>query len=156
MKKLLAIIFILSIVITGIFTKNYLNNKKGGEKIMNDNNEEDIVLNRYKEMLTAMVDKDENVLNEVIKKRTTFTHMSGKTQTKEEYIADIISRRLDYKSYTIEHPEVTIEGNKAILKARVSLTANAYGAYGTYPFNVTAYFEKINGKWLYSNAYNGF
>lgn len=99
-----------------------------------------------------MVDKDENVLNEVIKDGTTFTHMSGKTQTKEEYIADIVSRRLDYKSYTIEHPEVTIEGNKAVLKARVSLTANAYGAYGTYPFNVTAYFEKINGKWLYRNG----
>lgn len=124
-----------------------------GEENMNVSNEEDIVLNRYKEMQQAMVDKDEDVLNEVIKDGTTFTHMSGKTQTKEEYIADIVSRRLDYKSYTIEHPEVTIEGNKAILKARVSLTANAYGAYGTYPFNVTAYFEKINGKWLYRNSF---
>ncbi len=153
MKNLLAIIFIFSIVIIGIFTKNYLNNKEGGEKIMNNNNEEDNVLNRYKEMQQAMVDKDEDVLKEVIKDGTTFTHMSGKTQTKEEYIADIVSRKLDYKSYTIEHPEVTIEGNKAILKAKVSLTANAYGAYGTYPFNVTAYFEKINGKWLYRNSF---
>lgn len=123
------------------------------EDINMNETENEIVLNRYKEMQQAMVDKDEDVLKEVIKDGTTFTHMSGKTQTKEEYIADIISKRLDYKSYTIEHPEVTIEGNKAILKARVSLTANAYGAYGTYPFNVTAYFEKINGKWLYRNSF---
>ena len=153
MRKLLAIIFVFSIVIIGIFTKFYFNNKEGSEKIMNDSSEEGIILNRYKEMLTAMVDKDEAKLMEVIKDGTTFTPMSGKTQTKEEYIADIVSRRLDYKSYTIEHPEVTIEGNKAILKARVSLTANAYGAYGTYPFNVTAYFEKINDKWLYRNSF---
>lgn len=132
-----------------------------GEKIVleKDNNEminqseEEIVLNRYKQMLTAMCDKDEDVLNEVIKDGTTFTHMSGKTQTKEEYIYDIVTKRLDYKSYTIDNPEVTIEENKAILKAKVSLTANAYGAYGTYPFNVTAYFEKIDGNWYYRNSF---
>lgn len=116
-------------------------------------NEEEIVLNRYKQMQQAMCDKDEDVLNEVIKDGTTFTHMSGKTQTKEEYIYDIVTKRLDYKSYTIENPEVTIEENKAVLKARVSLTANAYGAYGTYPFNVTAYFEKIDGNWYYRNSF---
>lgn len=153
MKKLLAIIFIFSIVIIGIFIKFYFNNKEGSEKIMNDSNEEEIFLSRYKEMLTAMVDKDENVLNEVIKDGTTFTHMSGKTQTKEEYIADIISRRLDYKAYKIENPKVTIDGNKGILKARVSLTANAYGAQGTWPFDTTAYFEKIDGKWYYRNSF---
>lgn len=153
MKKLLAIIFTFSIVIIGIFIEFYFNNKEGSEKIMNDSSEEEIILSRYKEMQQAMVDKDEAKLMEVIKDGTTFTHMSGKTQTKEEYIADIISRRLDYKAYKIENPKVTIEGNKAILKARVSLTANAYGAYGTYPFNVTAYFEKINGKWLYRDSF---
>lgn len=153
MRKLLAIIFIFSIVIIGIFTKFYFNNRKGSEKIMDDSNEEDIVLNRYKEMLTAMVDKDENVLNEVIKDGTTFTHMSGKTQTKEEYIADIVSRRLDYKAYKIENPKVTIDGNKGILKAKVSLTANAYGAQGTWPFDTTAYLEKIDGKWYYRNSF---
>lgn len=153
MRKLLAIIFIFSIVIIGIFTKFYFNNRKGSEKIMDDSNEEDIVLNRYKEMQQAMVDKDEAKLMEVIKDGTTFTHMSGKTQTKEEYIADIISRRLDYKAYKIENSKVTIDGNKGILKAKVSLTANAYGAQGTWPFDTTAYFEKIDGKWYYRNSF---
>ena len=119
---------------------------------MNESEKEN-VLNRYKEMQQAMCDKDEKTLNEVIKDGTTFTHMSGKTQTKEEYIADIISKRLDYQAYKIEHPEVIIDGNKAIIKARVSLTANAYGAQGTWPFDTTAYFEKIDGKWYYTNQF---
>ena len=114
-------------------------------------NEEEIVLNRYKEMEQAMIDKDIDKLQSIVEDRTTFTHMSGKTQTKEEYFEDIRSGALEYQSYTIENPKVTIEGNKAILKARVTLTANAYGAQGSYPFNITAYFEKVDGEWLYTN-----
>ena len=112
---------------------------------------ENIILNRYKEMQQAMVDKDIDKLNKIVKDGTTYTHMSGKTQTKEEYFEDIRTGALDYQSYTIENPSVSINGNKAILKARVTLTANAYGAQGTYPFNLFAYFEKIDGEWLYTN-----
>ncbi|MBR1936232.1 MAG: nuclear transport factor 2 family protein [Bacilli bacterium] len=115
--------------------------------------EENIILNRYKEMQQAMVDKDIDKLNKIVKDGTTFTHMSGKTQTKEEYFEDIRTGALDYQSYTIENPSVSIDGNKAILKARVTLTANAYGAQGSYPFNVSAYFEKVDKEWLYTNKY---
>ena len=116
-------------------------------------NEENIILNRYKEMQQAMVDKDIDRLNKIVKDGTIFTHMSGKTQTKEEYFEDIRTEALDYQSYTIENPSVSIDGNKAILKARVTLTANAYGAQGSYPFNVSAYFEKVDKEWLYRNKY---
>ena len=113
--------------------------------------EEEIILNRYKELEQAMIDKDIDKLNKIVKEGTTFTHMSGKTQSKNEYFEDIRSGALDYQSYTIENSRVTIDGNTAILKARVTLTANAYGAQGTYPFNISAYFEKIDGEWLYTN-----
>ena len=119
--------------------------------ISNLTNEEEIVLSRYKEMQQAMVDKDIDKLNRIVKDGTTFTHMSGKTQTKEEYFEDIKTGALDYQSYTIENSRISIEGNKAILKARLILTANAYGAQGTYQFNVSAYFEKVDGEWLYTN-----
>ena len=119
--------------------------------ISNLTNEEEIVLSRYKEMQQAMVDKDIDKLNRIVKDGTTFTHMSGKTQTKEEYFEDIKTGALDYQSYTIENSRISIEGNKAILKARLILTANAYGTQGTYPFNVSAYFEKVDGEWLYTN-----
>ena len=148
MKKIIIIsVVILICIIVGIgyylYTKNLNNdfnkNNANGfneeeiilekdEKMSSDSVEEEIVLNRYKEMEQAMVDKDIDTLNEIVKDGTTFTHMSGKTQTKQEYFDDIKNGRLDYQSYKIENPEVTIDGNKAILTARVSLTANAYGA----------------------------
>ena len=143
------ILVILVISIGGIYMLSH--NKD--DNISNLTNDEEMVLNRYKEMQQAMIDKDIDKLNKIVKDGTTFTHMSGKTQTKEEYFEDIKTGELDYQSYTIEDPKVTIDGNKAILKARVTLTANAYGAQGSYPFNVTAFFEKIDDEWLYTNKY---
>ena len=147
MKKIIIILVILVISIGEIYM--LIHNKDSS--ISNLTNEEEIVLSRYKEMQQAMVDKDIDKLNRIVKDGTTFTHMSGKTQTKEEYFEDIKTGALDYQSYTIENSRISIEGNKAILKARLILTANAYGTQGTYPFNVSAYFEKVDGEWLYTN-----
>ena len=109
------------------------------------------VLERYKTMQQAMVDADTTILNEVISEGTTFRHMSGRVQTKEEYLKDIEDGVLDYRAYTIEDASVTIDGEDAYVKAKVTLTANAYGAYGSWPFNVNAHFKKINGVWYYTN-----
>lgn len=150
MKKIIIVFLVLLVIgIGGI----YMLNRNKDNEINNITGEEEIILNRYKEMQQAMIDKDIDKLNKIVKDGTTFTHMSGKTQTKEEYFEDIRRGSLDYQSYTIEDPKVTIDGNKAILKARVTLTANAYGAQGSYPFNVTAFFEKIDDEWLYTNKY---
>ncbi len=148
MKKIIIVILVILVIGIGeIYMLNH--NKDNGINILS--NEEEIILNRYKEMQQAMVDKDIDKLNNVVKDGTTFTHMSGRTQTKEEYFEDIRNGSLDYQSYTIENPSVSIDGNKAILKAKVTLTANAYGAKGSYPFNVSAYFEKVDNEWLYTN-----
>ena len=44
------------------------------------------VLDRFKEFQQAMIDKDETLLNEIMDDNYTLTHMSGKVQTKQEYI----------------------------------------------------------------------
>ena len=151
MKKIIVFLFILVID----FGEMYMLNHNNDNDINKLTNEEEIVLNKYKEMQQAMIDKDIDKLDSIVKDGTTFTHMSGKIETKEEYFNDIKNGLLDYQSYTIEKPIISIKENKATIKARVTLTANAYGAQGSYPFNVSAYFEKINGKWFYINNKKG-
>lgn len=109
------------------------------------------VLNRYKTIEQAMVDADIDTLNEIILDGTKFKHMSGKVQTKEEYLNDIKNGALDYQAYLIENEEIIINGDDAYIKARVTLTANAYGAQGSWPFNINAHMKKINGIWYYTN-----
>ena len=113
--------------------------------------DEQRVIARYQAVQQAMIDKDIDTLDEIILDGTTFTHMSGKTQTKEEYFADIRDGRLDYQSYTMENTKIVIDGDEATLTSRVVLTANAYGAQGSWPFNVTAHLVRIDGEWFLTN-----
>ena len=109
------------------------------------------VIARYRAIQQAMIDKDIDALDEIILDGTIFRHMSGKTQTKDEYFADIRNGRLDYQSYTMTDEKVEINGNDATLTCYVVLTANAYGAQGSWPFNVTAHLVKIEGEWYMTN-----
>ena len=113
--------------------------------------EEQHVISRYQAIQQAMIDRDVDTLDEIILDGTIFTHMSGKTQTKEEYFADIRDGRLDYQRYTMTDAKVVINGNDAMLTCRVVLTANAYGAQGSWPFNVTAHLVRIDGEWYMTN-----
>lgn len=113
--------------------------------------EEQRVIARYQAVQQAMIDRDIDTLDAIILDGTTFTHMSGKTQTKDEYFADIRDGRLNYQSYTMIGAKVRIDGDDATLTCRVVLTANAYGAQGSWPFNVTAHLVRIDGEWYMTN-----
>ena len=113
--------------------------------------DEQRVIARYRAIQQAMIDKDIDTLDEIILDGTIFRHMSGKTQTKDEYFADIRNGRLDYQSYTMTDEKVEIYGSDATLTCYVVLTANAYGAQGSWPFNVTAHLVKIEGEWYMTN-----
>ena len=115
------------------------------------NADEAAVLDTYKAVQQAMIDQDIEALDRIILDGTVFIHMSGKTQTKDEYFADIREGRLDYQGYTMENAKVVIDGDNATLTCYVVLTANAYGAQGSWPFNVTAHFVRIDGTWHMTN-----
>ena len=115
------------------------------------NADETAVLDTYKAVQQAMIDQDIEVLDRIILDGTVFIHMSGKTQTKDEYFADIRDGRLDYQDYTMENAKVVIDGDNATLTCYVVLTANAYGAQGSWPFDVTAHFVRIDGTWHMTN-----
>ena len=114
-------------------------------------NEEEKVLAVYKSMQQAIIDKDIDALDRIVKDGTTFTHMSGKTQTKEEYFGEIADGTLNYYRYKIENGKINVSGNTATLSADVTLTAKVYGTSGSWTLPVNAHFEKINNEWIYTN-----
>ena len=114
-------------------------------------NEEEKVLAAYETMQQAMIDKDTGKLDRIIKDGTTFTHMSGKTQTKEEYFDEIADGTLNYYKYKIADCKITVNGDTATLTANVTLTAKVYGMSGSWTLPVNAHFEKLNNEWIYTN-----
>ena len=116
---------------------------------LNDDQEE--VLERFIEFQYAMIEKDLEKLNELLDDNYTLTHMSGKTQTKDEYIGEIMDGTLNYYKSIINNPIIMIkEKDKALLKADVTLDAKVYGMKGTWTLHSEQTMEKINEKWYLS------
>ena len=116
---------------------------------LNDDQEE--VLERFIEFQYAMIEKDLEKLNELLEDNYTLTHMSGKTQTKDEYIGEIMDGTLNYYESIINNPILIIkEKDKALLKADVTLDAKVYGMKGTWTLHSEQTMEKINEKWYLS------
>ena len=109
------------------------------------------VLAAYKAIQLAMIDKDIETLDRLYRDGTTFTHMSGKVQTKAEFFGEIADGTLNYFAYDIHEPQIRVDGDEAALTASVTLTAKVYGASGSWTLPVNARFTRINGRWIAHN-----
>lgn len=100
----------------------------------------------------AMTEADTDTMRELVSEDTTFTHMSGRQQTREEYFADVENGSLRYFTIGIENPSVKVDGDYASITYTSVLNANAYGARGTYRMGGTHWYENRNGSWVQINA----
>jgi len=99
----------------------------------------------------AMTDADTDAMRELVSEDMTYTHMSGKTQTREEYFADIEKGRLNYFTIGIENPVIEVNGDTATIEYTSVLNANAYGARGTFRMSGIHHYEKRDGSWILVN-----
>lgn len=109
------------------------------------------ILNRFIEFQQALIDKDDVKLDEILTDKYELVHMSGKKQTKEEFISEIMDGTLNYyRSEIIEPTVLWDDGQRVTLVADVRLTAKVYGIEGKWTLNTTVDFEKIDGKWYFT------
>lgn len=109
------------------------------------------ILNRFIEFQQALIDKDAARLNEILTDKYELVHMSGKKQTKEEFISEIMDGTLNYyRSEIIEPTILWDDEQRATLVGDVRLTAKVYGIEGKWTLNTTVDFEKIDGKWYFT------
>ena len=113
--------------------------------------EELAVLKAYETMQQAMVDKDVDAMRQLTTEDKTFTHMSGKVQTREEFFGEIADGTLNYFGYEIHDPHVTIDGNNATLTGSTTLDARVYGMSGSWTLPTNAHFVKQDGNWIQCN-----
>ena len=115
------------------------------------NAEQKAVLAAFERMQQAMIDKDTETMLSLVTEDKTFTHMSGKKQTKEEFFGEIEDGTLNYYKYEIHHPVVVIDGDTATLTADTTLTAKVYGMSGRWTLATEAHFVKWGDEWIQCN-----
>ena len=116
------------------------------------NDEQLSVLYAQARYCQAMTDADIDTMRKLVSEDMTYTHMSGMTQTREEYFADIADGSLRYFTIGLDSPKVEVSGDTASVTYTSVLNANAYGAKGTYRIKGTHYYEKRDGEWIAVNA----
>ena len=111
------------------------------------------IIQLYKEMYTAMVNKDRAGLERVHDDSFVLVHMTGMRQSKQEYINAIMGGTLNYYSTCHEDMQVEITGDSAVLIGRSRVTAAVFGG-GKHTWQLQLRFQlvKKNGEWRFALA----
>ena len=64
------------------------------------------ILERFIEFQQALIDKDAEKLDEILTEKYELVHMSGKRQTKQEFISEIMDGTLNYYKSEIIDPTI--------------------------------------------------
>ena len=111
------------------------------------------IIQLYKEMYTAMVNKDRAELERVHDDSFVLVHMTGMRQPKEAYISSIMDGTLNYYSASHEDMQVEIKGDTAVLIGKSRVTAADFGG-GKHTWRLQLRFQlvKKNGEWRFAMA----
>lgn len=106
----------------------------------------------YGQLHAQMVSADTAGLSTLLTDDFHLIHMTGYDQPRAQWLADIQSGRMRYFSSTEEEVTVHIDGDTARLRGRNRVSAEIWGARGTWPLQLDAQLVRRRGQWQISVA----
>lgn len=113
-----------------------------------ENNEKAAVKAAFRNIYSAMLEGNTDMMEKLLSENFQLTHMTGRAQTKKEWLADIDSDRMEYHSAKEHSVLVEFKDDTAVLAGRDIVDATIYGARGQWNLQLTTHFAKRNGKWI--------
>ena len=110
--------------------------------------EEKEVYSAYEAINNAMIKKDRAAMERYFDEKLIFTHMSGKKQTREEFIGEIMDGTLNYFKVDTKDYSISVDGDTAHMKVTHTLTAKVYGISGSWTLGGENTYKKRNGIWV--------
>ena len=97
----------------------------------------------------AMIDADTQTLGVMMADDIVIRHITGATQTKEEWLAEVASGSMDYHKIVRQNVKMDFKSaTLADVSSTTAITATIWGGSGTWTLNSNMHLEKRNGKWL--------
>lgn len=109
--------------------------------------DQEAIITRYEELQQALIDQNIPKLKQLLPDDYIAVHITGRRQTKEEWLKDIENGDMRYFHFTDLHYSFSQEGNRVQLGICQRITANIYGSEGTWSIPGTRLFEKRDGEW---------
>ena len=118
-----------------------------GSKTMKPSERE--VYAAYEAINEAMIKKDRVTLERLLDKDLTFTHMSGKVQTRKEFLDEIMDGTLNYYKIETKSYDIQMQGDSlARMSVTHTLTAKVYGSSGAWTMDADYTYEKRGDTWV--------
>ena len=113
----------------------------------------ELIRKLYLDLYEASVKKDYEKLNDILSDDYVLIHMTGRKQSKEEYIDSV--RREDLKYYEFDHESInaTINDDKATMTGKTKVLASPLGmAKSWWNLKQELTLEKRNDKWVITHS----
>ncbi|QHF54892.1 MULTISPECIES: nuclear transport factor 2 family protein [Streptococcus] len=101
----------------------------------------------FEQMRQAMIDKDMATLDAILPDDYVAVHVTGRTQTKEEWLADIKNGEMNYYDFLDTAYTFSQEGDRVLMQVKQRIHAKIYGSEGTWSVPGNRYFQNIDGQW---------
>lgn len=95
----------------------------------------------------AMTRADLAELDRILADDLTYTHSTGNTETKKEFVAAIESGTLKYLSIESDENKVRVYGDTAIINGRAKVKVSSRGQEQAFTIRFIDVYTKRNGKW---------
>ena len=115
--------------------------------------DKEAIENCYKQMYQGMLDKDRELLREVLHDSFVLIHMTGMRQPKEAFIRAVVDGTLNYYTASHQRMDVDITGDNAVLAGKTLVNAAVFGGrQHTWRLQQDLKLVKENGTWKITEA----
>ena len=108
----------------------------------------DAVRASYAAQREAMVAGDADALGALLAEDFTLVHMTGYRQPRGEWLADVRSGAMSYRSMEDVDVSVDMSGEAPVVTARTRTAATIWGATGTWPLQLRITFTRDGSAWV--------
>ena len=115
--------------------------------------DEEIIREMYRKYWRYMIEKDENGLRSLMSGDYRLRHMTGVTQSADEFLRGLMRGTFNYYSAEHDSIEVSLNGESASMVGKSRVVAAVYGG-GRHLWRLRGDFtlRKENGAWLFTSS----
>lgn len=95
----------------------------------------------------AMVNADEDALNDLVSDSLSYGHSNGAVENKKAFILKLTSGASDYTKIDVSNQSISLSGNVAIVRQNADLTLMGAGKVTQLKLMVLMIWQKAHGKW---------
>lgn len=111
--------------------------------------DKDIIKELYIKLCDASINKDVDTLNKILADDYVLIHMTGKRQSKQDYINSVLSGELNYYESIHESIEVNIDRDRATIIGKTKTFASPFGfGKSWWKLRQDVLLEKVNDTWI--------